>query len=44
MTRRSIVRGALLALIMFLPLVASAAGIPALTVTTAAGRRTDSIR
>jgi flagellar biosynthesis protein FliP len=37
MTRRSIVRGALLALIMFLPLVASAAGIPAVTVSTAPG-------
>lgn len=37
MTRRSIVRGALLALIMFLPLAASAAGIPAVTVSTAPG-------
>jgi flagellar biosynthesis protein FliP len=37
MTRRSIVRGALFALIMFLPLVASAAGIPAVTVSTAPG-------
>ena len=37
MTRRSIVRGALLALIMFLPLGASAAGIPAVTVSTAPG-------
>jgi flagellar biosynthetic protein FliP len=37
MTRRSIVRGALLALMMFLPLAASAAGIPAVTVSTAPG-------
>src|ERR1700754_549367 len=35
MTRRPLLRAALLALIMFLPLVASAAGIPAVTVTTA---------
>jgi flagellar biosynthesis protein FliP len=37
MTRRSIVRGALLALIMLLPFVADAAGIPAVTVSTAPG-------
>jgi flagellar biosynthesis protein FliP len=35
MTRRPALRGALLALIMLLPLAASAAGIPAVTVTTA---------
>ncbi len=35
MTRRPLLRGALLALIMFLPLAACAAGIPAVTVTTA---------
>ncbi len=35
MTRRPLLRAALLALIMFLPLAASAAGIPAVTVTTA---------
>ena len=37
MTRRPLLCGALLALILFLPLVASAAGIPAVTVTTAPG-------
>jgi flagellar biosynthetic protein FliP len=37
MTRRSMVRGALLALIMLLPFVADAAGIPAVTVSTAPG-------
>ena len=36
MTRRPLLRAALLALIMFLPMIASAAGIPAVTVTTAA--------
>jgi len=35
MTRRPLIRAALLALIMFLPMIASAAGIPAVTVTTA---------
>ena len=35
MTRRPLLRAALLALIMFMPMIASAAGIPALTVTTA---------
>jgi flagellar biosynthetic protein FliP len=35
MTRRPLLRVALLALIMFLPMIASAAGIPAVTVTTA---------
>jgi flagellar biosynthetic protein FliP len=35
MTRRPLVRAALLALIMFMPMIASAAGIPAITVTTA---------
>jgi flagellar biosynthesis protein FliP len=35
MTRRPLLRGAVLALILFLPLVASAAGIPAVTVSTA---------
>lgn len=37
MTRRPLLRAALLALLMLLPLVASAAGIPAVTVTTAPG-------
>jgi flagellar biosynthetic protein FliP len=37
MTRRPLLHGALLALIMFLPLAASAAGIPAVTVSTAPG-------
>jgi flagellar biosynthesis protein FliP len=35
MTRRPLLRAALLALIMFAPMIASAAGIPAVTVTTA---------
>jgi flagellar biosynthetic protein FliP len=35
MTRRPLLRAALLALIMFMPMIASAAGIPAVTVTTA---------
>ena len=35
MTRRPLIRAALLALIMFMPMIASAAGIPAVTVTTA---------
>jgi flagellar biosynthetic protein FliP len=35
MTRRPLLRAALLALIMFLPMIASAAGIPAVTVSTA---------
>jgi flagellar biosynthesis protein FliP len=35
MTRRPLLRGALLALILFLPMLASAAGIPAVTVSTA---------
>jgi flagellar biosynthetic protein FliP len=35
MTRRPLVRAAVLALIMFMPMIASAAGIPAVTVTTA---------
>jgi flagellar biosynthetic protein FliP len=35
MTRRPLLRAALLALILFLPTIASAAGIPAVTVTTA---------
>jgi flagellar biosynthetic protein FliP len=35
MTRRPLLRGASLALILFLPLIASAAGIPAVTVSTA---------
>jgi len=35
MTRRQLLRAALLALIMFMPMIASAAGIPAITVTTA---------
>ena len=35
MTRRPLLRAALLALIMFAPMLASAAGIPAVTVTTA---------
>jgi flagellar biosynthesis protein FliP len=37
MTRRPLLRAALLALLMLLPLAASAAGIPAVTVTTAPG-------
>src|ERR1700754_3096164 len=35
MTRRSLLRSALLALMLFLPMIADAAGIPAVTVTTA---------
>jgi flagellar biosynthetic protein FliP len=35
MTRRPLLRAALLALILFMPMIASAAGIPAVTVTTA---------
>ena len=35
MTRRPLLRAALLALIVFMPMIASAAGIPAVTVTTA---------
>ena len=35
MTRRPLLRAALLALIMFMPMIASAAGIPAVTVSTA---------
>ena len=35
MSRRPLLRAALLALIMFMPMIASAAGIPAVTVTTA---------
>jgi flagellar biosynthesis protein FliP len=35
MTRRPLLSAALLALIMFMPMIASAAGIPAVTVTTA---------
>jgi len=35
MTRRPLLRAALLALILFAPMIASAAGIPAVTVTTA---------
>ncbi|HKS57682.1 MAG TPA: flagellar type III secretion system pore protein FliP [Steroidobacteraceae bacterium] len=37
MTRRSIIRGALFALIMLFPFIAEAAGIPAVTVSTAPG-------
>jgi flagellar biosynthetic protein FliP len=35
MTRRPLLRAALLALILFMPMIASASGIPAVTVTTA---------
>src|SRR5688500_20301505 len=35
MTRRPLLRAALLALILFMPMIASAAGIPAVTVSTA---------